>query len=460
MHFDKKNLRNIFLVVSAGIILYWILHETEQFNKVVDLIGGILSPFITGSVLAFVINVPMRAIEGQLKFIDKASIKRLVAIVITLILVVLVLGMVFWLLIPQVIETVQSLIPKLQIFFLDLKDSATAFVSKYPKFMSWILSVVDFESINFGALIQNALSFAGNSVSTIVSSAFSTIGAIGSTIMEMFIAAVFALYCLFQKELLARQGRKLLYAFLPEKVSDKIISILRLSNSTFSNFLSGQCLEVCILGVMFAISMAIFRMPYIPLVSVLVAVTAFIPIVGAWIGCVFGAFFMLVNDPMQAVWFVIMFLVIQQIENNMIYPRVVGTSIGLSGMWVLIAVAVGGELMGVAGMLLMIPITSVLYTLLREYTQKHIEERNIDPSKLIDHPPELRSNFKENRKKNRAKRMLRRTIRRKKRESEEAAADKTSEPAENEAIDAQDPEATVDTSVICGAENTPETEET
>jgi len=460
MHFDKKNLRNIFLVVSAGIILYWILHETEQFNKVVDLIGGILSPFITGSVLAFVINVPMRAIEGQLKFIDKASIKRLVAIVITLILVVLVLGMVFWLLIPQVIETVQSLIPKLQIFFLDLKDSATAFVSKYPKFMSWILSVVDFESINFGALIQNALSFAGNSVSTIVSSAFSTIGAIGSTIMEMFIAAVFALYCLFQKELLARQGRKLLYAFLPEKVSDKIISILRLSNSTFSNFLSGQCLEVCILGVMFAISMAIFRMPYIPLVSVLVAVTAFIPIVGAWIGCVFGAFFMLVNDPMQAVWFVIMFLVIQQIENNMIYPRVVGTSIGLSGMWVLIAVAVGGELMGVAGMLLMIPITSVLYTLLREYTQKHIEERNIDPSKLIDHPPELRSNFKENRKKNRAKRMLRRTIRRKKRESEEAAADKTSEPAENEAIDAQDPEAPVDTNVICGAENTPETEET
>jgi len=224
MHFDKKNLRNIFLVVSAGIILYWILHETEQFNKVVDLIGGILSPFITGSVLAFVINVPMRAIEGQLKFIDKASIKRLVAIVITLILVVLVLGMVFWLLIPQVIETVQSLIPKLQIFFLDLKDSATAFVSKYPKFMSWILSVVDFESINFGALIQNALSFAGNSVSTIVSSAFSTIGAIGSTIMEMFIAAVFALYCLFQKENLARQGRKLLYAFLPEKISDEINS--------------------------------------------------------------------------------------------------------------------------------------------------------------------------------------------------------------------------------------------
>ena len=158
------------------------------------------------------------------------------------------------------------------------------------------------------------------------------------------------------------------------------------------------------MGGMFAVSMAIFRMPYIPLVSVLIAVTAFIPIVGAWIGCVLGAFLMLVNEPMQAVWFVIMFLVIQQIENNMIYPRVVGTSIGLSGMWVLVAVTVGGELMGVVGMLLMIPISSVLFTLLREYTQKRIDAKQIDPEKLRDHPPELVSTFKENRKKRKDKR--------------------------------------------------------
>ena len=175
--------------------------------------------------------------------------------------------------------------------------------------------------------------------------------------------------------------------------------ILRLANATFSNFLSGQCIEVCILGCMFAISMAIFRMPYIPLVSVLVAVTAFIPVVGAWVGCVFGAFLILVANPMQAVWFVVMFVVLQQIENNLIYPRVVGTSIGLSGMWVLVAVAVGGELMGVAGMFLMIPITSVIYTLLRESTNKHLQTKEIPADKLKEQPPELTKKFKFKKKK-------------------------------------------------------------
>ena len=139
---------------------------------------------------------------------------------------------------------------------------------------------------------------------------------------------------------------------------------------------------------MFAIAMAIFRMPYIPLVSVLIAVTAFIPIVGAWIGCVCGAFLILVNDPVQAAAFVVMFLVIQQIENNMIYPRVVGTSIGLSGMWVLVAVAVGGELFGVAGMFLMIPVAAVIQTLLRENTNNRLSGKNIPMEKLTVKEPE------------------------------------------------------------------------
>jgi predicted PurR-regulated permease PerM len=213
----------------------------------------------------------------------------------------------------------------------------------------------------------------------------------------LVIGIVFALYCLFGKETLARQGRRLLYAFFPENVSDETIRVMRLTNSTFSNFLSGQCVEVCILGSLFAISMAIFRMPYIPLVSVLVAVTAFIPIVGAFVGCVLGAFFIFVDDPLLAVGFVVMFLILQQIENNLIYPRVVGTSIGLPGMWVLLAVAVGGELMGVAGMFLMIPFASVLYTLLREVTNSRLENREIAPEKLIPQPPELKSHRKERR---------------------------------------------------------------
>ena len=154
--------------------------------------------------------------------------------------------------------------------------------------------------------------------------------------------------------------------------------------------------------------MAIFRMPYIPLVSVTIAVMALIPIIGAFVGCFVGAFFIMVQDPILAFWFVIMFLILQQIEGNMIYPRVVGTSIGLPGMWVLVAVAVGGDLMGIGGMLLMIPLTSVLYALAREFTNKRIAERGIDGDKLRDHPPELKSGFKEKRQRSREKRLLKR----------------------------------------------------
>jgi predicted PurR-regulated permease PerM len=156
---------------------------------------------------------------------------------------------------------------------------------------------------------------------------------------------VFALYCLARKEILARQGRRLLYAIVPEKIADEVVRILRMSNSTFSNFISGQCLEAVILGLMFTVCMTIFGMPYMPLVSVTIAVTALVPIVGAFVGCIVGAFFILIDSPILAFWFVIMFLILQQIEGNLIYPRVVGTSIGLPGMWVLVAVAVDIELL-------------------------------------------------------------------------------------------------------------------
>ncbi len=404
LELNKKTLRNVFVGVAACIVLYWILHETERLKSVLSVLNGIFSPFVLGAAIAFIINVPMRAIEGLLKGLKQDKIRRLLAIVLTLVAVLLVLALVFMLLIPQVVETIQSLIPKLQTFFLNMETGIMAFLNDNPQLLEWVKQNTDFASFDWADLVQKFVTIAGNSVTAILGSAFSAVGIVAGAVVELIIAIVFALYCLFQKETLARQGRKLLYAFLPEKTSDSIIRILRLSNSTFSNFLSGQCVEVCILGCMFAVSMAIFRMPYIPLVSVLVAVTAFIPVVGAFVGCIIGAFLILVNDPLQAVAFVGMFLVIQQIEGNMIYPRVVGTSIGLSGMWVLLAVAVGGELMGVAGMFLMIPVASVIHTLLRERTNIRLNKRGIDPEKLKEQPPELRSHFKEKRKENKAKR--------------------------------------------------------
>lgn len=411
LEINKKTLRNLFIVVASGIVLYWVLHETDRVEGLYNILKGVFAPFVTGAAIAFVINVPMRAFEGLLKGVKQDKLRRLIAILLTFIAVLLVLALVFWLLIPQLIDTIQSLIPTLQAFFVKAENAVFAFLNNNPELMEWVLNNTELEKFDWASLAQRALSVLSNSLTTIVSGAFVAIGSVAGALVNLVIAIVFSLYCLFQKETLARQGRKLLYAFLPESFCDSAIRVLRLSNSTFSNFLSGQCLEVCILGSLFAVSMAIFRMPYIPLVSVLVAVTAFIPVVGAFVGCAVGAFLILVSNPLLAFWFVVMFLVIQQFENNVIYPRVVGTSIGLSGMWVLVAVAVGGKLMGVAGMFLMIPIASVVYTLLREKTHERLAQAQVDPEKLKPQPPVLQSHFKEKRAKNKEKRAVKKAQR-------------------------------------------------
>lgn len=395
MHIEKKTLRNVFIGVISCIVLYWVLHDTERVKTLYNIVKNVFSPFVIGACLAFILNVPMRAFEGMLGGVKQDGLRRVLSVLLTFLAVLLVLTLVFLLLIPQVTDTFDQLIPRLKTFAADVEEIAKDFMSNNPEVKDWLVNNTDFENFDWSSIAQKFLSFIGGSMSAILTGTFSAIGGITGAIFDAVIAIVFAIYCLFQKETLARQGRKVMYAFFPEKFADQVIRILRLTNSTFSNFLSGQCIEVCILGCLFAVSMAIFRMPYIPLVSVLVAVTAFIPVVGAWIGCVVGAFFILVANPIQAVWFVIMFIVLQQIENNLIYPRVVGTSIGLSGMWVLLAVAVGGEFMGVAGMFLMIPITSVIYTLLRELTHKNLDGKQIDPDKLREHPPELKSKLRE-----------------------------------------------------------------
>lgn len=406
MHIEKKTIRNLFFVAIGCIVIYWVLHETEQFNAVWSAVTGMVSPFVLGAVVAFILNVPLRPIEKLLKFVKNPGWRRVLAVLLTFVLFILVLTAVFMLLIPQIVETVELLIPQVVDFFLRLEKMGREFLSENPELMEWIGANIDLEKLNIAGLIEKLMAMLSNSVSTIANSAVSAVGTIIGGIVDLIIGLVFALYCLARKEVLARQGRRLLYAFLPENISDEVIRIFRLTNTTFSNFISGQCLEACILGGLFAISMAILKMPYISLISVLIAITSLVPLVGAFVGCILGAFFILVNDPMQAVWFVVMFLVVQQIEGNLIYPKVVGTSIGLPGMWVLVAVTIGGDLMGVGGMLLMIPLSSVLYTLAREITNRRLAERGIDSNKLRDHPPVLKSKFKENRERRREQKIL------------------------------------------------------
>ena len=386
MELKGKNLRRIFLGVAGCIVLYWLLHETESLMKILRGITNVLSPFLVGAALAFVLNVPMRGFEGLLKKIPKPGLRRALSLLLTLISVILVLYGAFALLIPQLGDTFESIAEQLPVFFQNVQKFITGYLEDNPQVLEWVSQYTDFHSMDWGALVQNAVTFVTDGLGNIMTTTISAVITLGTGIFNAILSFVFAIYCLIRKEILARQGRRILYSFVPERVGDEIIRILRMTNSTFTKFISGQTLEAVILGAMFAVTMPIFNMPYVALISVIISVTALVPIVGAFVGCIFGAFFILVVDPVLAFWFVVLFLVLQQIEGNLIYPRVVGSSVGLPGMWVLVAVAIGGDLMGVAGMLLMIPLVSVCYTLLRELTDKRLENRQISNDKLQDHP--------------------------------------------------------------------------
>ena len=397
MTIDRKTLRQVLFGAAGCVFLYWLLHETDRLGALLAGFWNVIAPFAVGAAMAFILNVPMRPIERCFKGIKKPGARRGLAILTTFFLVILVVAGVVLLLIPQLVETVQSLIDMLPDFFDRAKAFALKFLKENPEVLQWLENNTDFEAIDWSGMIQKLISWLSGGMTVALDKIFTMVIGLSTGIFNAVVSLVFGIYCLSRKEILVRQGRRSLYSILPEKASDEVIRVMRMTNATFSNFISGQCLEAVILGAMFAVSMTIFKMPFMPLVSVIITVTALVPIVGAFAGCILGAFFILVQDPLLAVWFVVMFLALQQIEGNLIYPNVVGSSIGLPGMWVLLAVAVGGDLMGVAGMLVMIPLASVIYALGREFTNKQLQVRGIDPSKLQDQPQQIKSKFKEKR---------------------------------------------------------------
>ncbi len=391
MHIDKKLMHRLFLLVAGSIVFAWLVLDTARASELFTRVWELIAPFVTGAAIAFVFNVPMRAIENQLEGIRKPGLRRGFSLILTVAALVLVITFVVELLVPQIRLTIQALSQQIPAFVENTAAKLVILMDDNPEMKAFILESFNLESIEWSSVLKQTLTVISDSVSSLMGGAVNVIGNLTGAIVNTVISIVFAIYCLCRKEILARQGRRIVYSVLSEHRADEVIRIFRLTNTTFSNFISGQCLEALILGCLFAVVMAILKMPYIPLVSVVIAVTALIPVVGAFVGCVIGAFFILVNNPLQAVTFVVMFLILQQLENNLIYPRVVGTSIGLPGMWVLVAVTIGGELMGVGGMLVMIPLTSVLYALAQEFTDRRLAERNIPLEKLEIQPPDIKS---------------------------------------------------------------------
>ena len=252
MEINKKTLRNIFLGVAACIILYWLLHETERIKAVAAAVGEVLSPFVVGAAIAFILNVPMRAIEKLLGWIKNLTLRRIVSVVLTLVVVALVLTGVVYLLVPQIIITIESLIDTIPGFFGKVQVIVTDFLNNNPELWAWLQANTDIESFNWQSVIENVVDILSSGVTTVVEFATETVLGLSAGIFNAVLSFVFAMYCLGRKEILARQGRMLVYAALPEKVADETVRILRMTNSSFSNFISGQCLEALILGALFA----------------------------------------------------------------------------------------------------------------------------------------------------------------------------------------------------------------
>lgn len=379
MKLDKSTVLKITGILTFCILLYCALQNTAAVKGGISAVMSYLNPFIVGGAIAFIINVPMRFIERHLfpkaKKLDK--LRRPLALILALLAIVAIIVLVCIIVIPQIADTVSTLTVNIPQYMDNAKAYVNKTLEKYPELQEEFQSYTG--KINWQSVITSVTGWVSNGVVSTINVAGSAISGIVSTVVGF----VFAIYILLQKERLGRQVRMIAYSLLPEKAADKFFKISNMTSDTFSKFLSGQCLEACILGSMFAIVLAVFRMPYVALISVLIAFTALIPIVGAFIGCVIGAFLIFMISPVKAVWFVVIFLVLQQIEGNFIYPKVVGSSVGLPAIWVLAVVTVGGKLMGVIGMLVMIPLSSVLYAIFREFIYNKLKTKTERVQKMF-----------------------------------------------------------------------------
>lgn len=393
MNLSKKDIINICKIVAFGIILYWGLQNVTWLGNGFKTICGILSPFIWGAAIAFIVNIPMTIFEKKI-FVSKkkeknkkeavekiSKSKRILSIFLSIaIIILLIIGIIF-LIIPELINVISNLIqyhlPRLYIYMRDITNEA---INNYPQIASNLTNLQkSLEGINSEVIKE--LTTLGTSL---VTSSFGVITSVMNVVIKIMIAVIFAGYILMSKEKLSIHLKRLTYAFFEKKTADKICEIANLSRNSFYDFITGQLVECIILGSLCALGMCILRMPYAATVGSLVAITAFIPIVGALIGGAVGAILILPISLKKAIIFVIFFIILQQLENNLIYPRVVGGRVGVPGILVLIAVAIGGNLGGAIGMVICLPVTAVLYTLLMASVNKRLKEKGLERNIVKD----------------------------------------------------------------------------
>ena len=376
---QRSNKEIMLLILFIAVVGWGVLNFSTLIGFVIAFIG-MLKPFVIGAAMAFVINLPLKFIEEKMlgKMPEKyKGAKRTVGIALSLLFFAAIIYFVVISVIPQTARTVNQLAQKIPVFFNNVFQKAEILLADNPQALEFLNSL-EYQSMNWNQLLNNVGNFLKSGVGSLLTSTVSVAGSLFGSVVNGIISFISSLYILSQKEKLKDQASRIVSAYFKEKAQKRIVYVFNLLYHNFSKFLTGQCVEAVILGCLFVVAMTIFRMPYAFMIGVLIAFTALIPLVGAFIGCFVGAFFILVDTPIKALWFVIMFLIIQQLEGNLIYPKVVGNSVGLPSLWVLVAVTLGSSMFGVVGMLMFIPLFSTAYTLLRE----DVNKRNAKKEKL------------------------------------------------------------------------------
>lgn len=380
---NRKLLRYILIIITFTFVMYWAATNTGTVIGTVEKVLTLFSPFFAGLCLAFIINTILCPFEkGWDKVFGKVrkqkikdKLRRPVCLVLSTLLVFGAVFAIIFMLIPEIINTVSSIINMVP----DVISKVDVWWGEFKELLEQYNIVLPSLDFDFSKAINTVNNLLSNYGEKFINTTVNITTTIVTFIVNLVLAVVFSIYILSQKETLGRQVKELIHAVFPRKKTDKVFDVIALANQSFSKFVVGQLLEAVIIGLLCFIGMLIFRMPYAGVISVLVGFTALIPVFGAFIGTAVGAFLILLVSPMKAVWFVVFIIVLQQIEGNLIYPKVVGKSVGLPGIWVLLAVTVGGGAFGILGMLFSVPVCSVLYVLAREFVARKNRKTDDEP---------------------------------------------------------------------------------
>lgn len=380
--FNKQNIKKILLIITYTILLCFALINFKFVLNVIGYILNLLKPFIFGFCIAFILNIPLSKIENiilklknnkknkkkkDIQVVNKPNKKvRAFSIMISLIIFIGIIFFTLFLVIPEFINTISILKENVPNAFDQAKEWTMNLMDSNPR----ILEKINEIKPDWNKVDASVTEFVKKAATGLIGFSIEFVVGVFSGLINFFMGIIFAVYMLSQKEKLLSQFKRICAAYISKEKCEKVFKIGSITNDTFKKFFGGQFIEAILLGVMCFVGMTIFKMPYALTISVLIGVTALIPVFGAFFGTGIGAILILAVDPVKAFWFVIYILVIQQIDGNLIYPKVVGDSVGLPAIWVMLAVLVGGNSLGIIGMLIGVPIASVIYKLIKEKVNK------------------------------------------------------------------------------------------